>query len=53
MQYVFRDEAFSKGLKNYFKKGWNNTVFDDFINEMIEAEGDKLNNLKNMCHLWI
>ena len=54
MYYVIGDEAFSKGLKTYFKKyGWNNTVFDDFINEMIDAAGDKLQNLKDMCHLWL
>ena len=52
--YYIGDEAFNKGLKNYFKKyGWGNTVFDDFINEMIKAAGDKLNNLKEMCHLWL
>ena len=54
MYYFIGDEAFSKGLKSYFKKyGWNNTVFEDFINEMINAAGDKLKNLKDMCHLWL
>ena len=54
MYYVIGDEAFNKGLKSYFKKyAWNNTVFDDFINEMINAAGDKLKNLKEMCHLWL
>ena len=52
--YYIGDEAFNKGLKSYFKKyGWSNTVFDDFINEMIQASGDKLSNLKEMCHLWL
>ena len=54
MYYFIGDEAFSKGLKSYFKKyAWNNTIFDDFINEMINAAGDKLKNLKDMCHLWL
>ena len=52
MYYFIGDEAFSNGLKSYFKKyGWGNTVFDDFINEMINAAGEKLKNLKDMCHL--
>ena len=54
MYYFIGDEAFSKGLKSYFKKyGWGNTVFDDFINEMIAAAGDKLNNLKDLCNQWL
>ena len=54
MYYFIGDEAFNKGLKTYFKKyAWNNTVFDDFINEMIDAAGEKLKNLKDMCHLWL
>jgi len=54
MYYFIGDEAFSNGLKSYFKKyGWGNTVFDDFINEMINAAGEKLKNLKDMCHLWL
>ena len=54
MYYFIGDEAFSKGLKSYFKKyGWSNTVFDDFINEMIAAAGDKLSNLKDLCNLWL
>jgi aminopeptidase N len=54
MYYFIGDEAFNKGLKSYFKKyAWNNTVFEDFINEMINAAGDKLKNLKDMCHLWL
>ena len=54
LYYYIGEEAFNKGLRSYFKKyGWGNTVFDDFINEMINSAGDKLNNLKDMCHLWL
>ncbi len=54
MYYYIGDEAFSKGLKNYFQKyKWGNTVFDNFIDEMINAAGDKLKDLKVLCHKWL
>ena len=54
MYYYIGDENFSKGLCNYFNEfHWNNTVFEDFINKMVEAAGEKFGNLKDLCHNWI
>ena len=54
MYYYIEDENFSKGLSLYFNQyHWNNTVFDDFMNKMIEASGDKFNNLKELSFSWI
>ena len=55
MYYFIGDESFSKGLKSYFQKyQWGNTVFDDFIHQMIEAigHGSKFN-LKDLSHSWL
>ena len=54
MYYYIGDENFSKGLSKYFNQfHWNNTVFEDFIDKMVEAAGDKFSNLKDLCHSWI
>ena len=54
MYYYIGDENFSKGLSLYFNKyHWNNTVFEDFIDKMVEAAGDKFSNLKDLCFNWI
>ena len=54
MYYYIGDKNFSKGLSNYFNEfHWNNTVFEDFINKMVEAAGDKYNDLKELCDNWI
>ena len=54
MYYYIGDENFSKGLSLYFNQyHWNNTVFEDFIDKMVEASGDKFNNLKDLCFNWI
>ena len=54
MYYYIGDENFSKGLSLYFNQyHWDNTVFDDFMNKMIEASGDKFNNLKELSFNWI
>jgi aminopeptidase N len=54
MYYYIGDENFSKGLSLYFNQyHWNNTVFEDFINKMVEAAGDKFSNLKDLCFNWI
>ena len=54
MYYYIGDENFSKGLSNYFNEfHWNNTVFEDFINKMVQSAGDKFNDLENLCHNWI
>ena len=48
------DDNFSKGLSLYFHQyHYYNTVFEDFIDKMIEASGDKFNNLKGLCFNWI
>ena len=54
MYYYIGDENFSKGLSLYFNKyHWNNTVFEDFIDKMAEAAGDKFSKLKDLCFNWI
>ena len=54
MYYYIGDENFSKGLSLYFNQyHWNNTVFDDFINKMVEAAGEKFSDLKELCFNWI
>lgn len=54
MYYYIGDKNFSKGLSNYFNEfHWNNTEFEDFINKMVEAAGDKYNDLKELCDNWI
>ena len=54
MYYYIGDENFSKGLSKYFNEfHWNNTEFEDFINKMVEAAGEKYSNLKDLCHNWI
>ena len=54
MYYYIGDENFSKGLSKYFNQyHWNNTEFEDFINKMVEAAGEKFSNLKDLCHNWI
>ena len=54
MYYYIGDENFSKGLSLYFNQyHWNNTVFEDFINKMVEAAGDKYSNLQDLCFNWI
>ena len=54
MYYYIGDENFSKGLSLYFNQyHWNNTVFEDFIGKMVEAAGDKFNNLNDLCFNWI
>ena len=38
MYYLIGHENFAKGLNNYFNKhSWSNTVYSDFVTEMIEA----------------
>ena len=54
MYYYIGDENFSKGLSLYFNQyHWNNTVFEDFIDKMVEASGDKFNNLNELSFNWI
>jgi aminopeptidase N len=55
MFYFIGEENFSKGLKEYFKiYAWKNTVFDDFVDQMVIALGDKNTfNLKYLCNEWI
>ena len=54
MYYYIGDENFSKGLSLYFNQyHWNNTVFEDFIDKMVEAAGDKFSNLKELSFNWI
>ena len=54
MYYYIGNDNFSKGLSKYFNQyHWNNTVFEDFINKMVEAAGDEFKNLKDLCHNWI
>ena len=54
MYYYIGDENFSKGLSLYSNQyHWNNTVFEDFIGKMVEAAGDKFNNLNDLCFNWI
>ena len=54
MYYYIGDENFSKGLSSYFNEfHWNNTVFEDFINKMVQSAGEKFNDLANLCHNWI
>ena len=54
MYYYIGDENFSKGLSKYFNQyHWNNTEFEDFINKMVEAAGEKFSDLKDLCHSWI
>ena len=54
MYYYIGDENFSKGLSKYFNQyHWNNTEFEDFINKMVEAAGEKFKDLKDLCHNWI
>jgi len=49
MYYYIVDENFSKGLTLYFSQyHWNNKVFEDFINKMIEAAWDKYSNLQDL-----
>lgn len=58
MFYFIGQENFSNGLKAYFKKySWTNTVFDDFVDKMVEAlhQGGKPVNfdLKALSMDWI
>ena len=55
MYYFIGDSNFSKGLKNYFEKyQWSNTVFSDFIHQMIEAVGHNQKfDLNQLCNNWL
>ena len=54
MYYYIGDDNFSKGLAKYFNEfHWSNTEFEDFINKMVEASGEKFKNLENLCYNWI
>ena len=59
MYYFIGDQNFSNGLKTYFEiYKWSNTVFDDFINQMVHAI-DKSGqfkptfHLKELCNNWL
>jgi aminopeptidase N len=55
MFYFIGEENFSNGLKEYFKiYAWNNTIFDDFVDQMVKAlgNGDTFD-LKGLCKKWI
>jgi aminopeptidase N len=53
--YFIREESFSNGLKQYFQTyAWDNTVTDDFLDQMVIALGDKNTfDLKTLCKEWI
>jgi aminopeptidase N len=57
MFYFIGQDSFSKGLKAYFKKfAWTNTVFDDFVDKMVEAinEDKQVNfDLKSLSKNWL
>jgi aminopeptidase N len=55
MFYFIGEENFSNGLKEYFKiYAYNNTVFDDFVDQMVIALGEKNTfDLKHLCREWI
>ena len=52
--YYIGDKAFSEGLSNYFHQyEWTNTTFDQFIDKMVEAAGERLKDLKELCKSWL
>jgi len=63
MFYFIGEKNFSKGLNQYFTKYmWSNTVFDNFVDEMVSAvkssedTGDSLRkqfDLKNLSKKWL
>lgn len=58
MFYFIGQDNFSRGLQDYFKKyAWTNTVFDDFVDKMVEAinsSGQKANfDLKALSKNWL
>lgn len=58
MYYFIGDQNFSDGLKTYFENyKWGNTVFDDFINQMIAAisksQKHSMINLKGLSNNWL
>lgn len=65
MFYFIGEQNFSRGLYNYFTKyKWNNTVFDNFVDEMVNAvnsseaitEADKIRkhfDLKLLSKKWL
>jgi aminopeptidase N len=55
MFYFIGEQNFSNGLKEYFKiHAWGNTIFDDFVDQMVLALGDQNTfDLKNLCKHWI
>jgi aminopeptidase N len=62
MFYFIQEKNFSEGLYSYFTKfKWNNSVFDNFIDEMADAvskrdDEDKLRksfDLKNLSKKWL
>lgn len=55
MFYFIGQENFSNGLKSYFKQyAWGNTVFDDFVDKMVEALGENNKyDLKTLCKSWL
>ena len=63
MFYFIGEKNFSKGLNQYFTKYmWGNTVFDNFVDEMVSAvkssedSGDSLRkqfDLKNLSKKWL
>jgi aminopeptidase N len=54
LYYYLGEENFSKGLSNYFNEyQWKNVEFEDFINKMIQVDGEKYKDLNNLCQSWI
>ena len=52
--YFIGKENFRKGLVEYFKTfKWDNTVFSEFINKMVEVLPESKSNLSNLCENWL
>jgi aminopeptidase N len=52
--YYLGEKNFSNGLIKYFNEfKYKNVEFEDFVNKMIEASGNKLKDLRELCYNWI